>query len=268
MGRLLAEQAHGVAELVAVYPYGTALPDQAKNNAVGGAWVEEQKRRDDLTDSNRNRGVAAFMNRDAEWLLWLDDDVVPPRGFLTRLLSLRRDFVAGLYFLGAHPHNPIAYIKEPDGSGLYKAFYKYPTGALVQVDSVGMGCTLIHRSVYEKILAGCEVWQRSSGSLMAVPKDRIYQAEGGHLVGGLYIHPDGNADYLQPMQRPADDDNRPFPFYAMENSRTEDHHFCELAALFGIKPTIDTEIVCEHIKLKSVSRQDYLESLNASKETY
>lgn len=277
MSNLLAEKDNPEIKILRVSHSSSALPDNAKNLEVGGEVVD-QKGRLERTDANRSKLSEGFLqggpDGQAEWLMWIDDDTVPPRGFLSHLLSLRRDFVGGIYFLGGEPYNPVAYIRNDDG--LYKAFYNYPHGALVPVDSIGMGCTLIHRSVYERIMEGHELFQRPTGSLLAVPKDSIHTYSDSDTEWGLFeggsqvIHIEGDiGEYnayslVTPLIRPAEDDNRPWPFYAMEYNRTEDHHFCELARNVGIRPYLDTSVVCEHWKLGAISRKDYLEYKDTS----
>lgn len=252
MGKLIAEQKTGDVDIIGIYPYGSALPDNVKNKAVAATL---SKRRGELTDMNRDAGVAGFLNREADWLMWLDDDTVPPTGFLNHLLSLGREFVGGLYFLGGEPYNPIAYMRDQEG--LYHPIYEYAHGALIPVDSIGMGCTLIHRSVYERIMEEHEVWQRAkNGSLLAVPKGEISETEPQHSIG--YYRVGDNLISVQEFVPTVEDDNRFWPFYAMEYSRTEDHHFCELAANVGLRPYLDTSVVCNHLKVQAISRSHYL----------
>lgn len=262
MSTLLEEQRGGEIEILKVDAVGSAVPDQAKNKAVGGELFETP-RRAELTDENRNQAVDNFYQRgEADWIMWLDDDTVPPRHFIKHLLELGKPFVGGVYFLGGAPYNPVAYKRKK--GGFYSPFYNYPPGALVQVDSIGMGCTLIHRSVYDDILKVFEVWQRPNGSLMAFPK-------AGHVLDPTAWTPDYttiiNGVLHVPLTKPFEDDNRKFPFYALENGRTEDHHFCEMAEAAGHKPWLDTNIICDHLKLKAVSRSDYLRHLNEKPET-
>lgn len=239
----------------------TALPDVNKNLDVAdprehdGPAPADQKRRNDLTDSNRVKVARGFLAGDADYLWFLDDDTVPPKAALSSLLGLGKDFVGGVYYLGKPPHNPIAYRRQADG--LYAPLYHYAHGALVQVDSIGMGCTLIHRSVFERIMAGHVVYERPTGSLVPVPK----QAVGAADVALIGEAPDTFVanGYLHLKLRPWEsDDTRPWPFFALEYGRTEDHHFCELAANVGIRPWLDTTIVCQHIKPRAIGREHYL----------
>lgn len=258
---LLQEQASGL-ELGKIHAISSALPDHNKNHTVDdrrGVAPPEDKGRNERTDANKSTIVGArlngqahkggFLHGDADWLFFMDDDTVPPKGVISHLLSLGREFVGGLYFLAKPPHNPIAYFRHDDGT--YMALWNYPHGALIEVDSIGMGCTLIHRSVYERILDGYEVFQRPNGSLMPVLRENVRGlVKSSERVKTEVI----NGVLHMPVTRPPEEDGRPFPFYSMEYGRTEDHHFAELCAGIGIKPYLDTTVICDHYKLKAVNR--------------
>lgn len=270
LGLLLREQQNGI-EIGQIMTIGSALPDFNKNNVVGG-WIAEDKGRMQKTDANRQAATKRFLFGDAEigwkadWLMWFDDDTVPPDDVISRLLALEKEAVAALYFNPNPPKNPIAYLRAKDGIG-YDAFYDYPYGALVQVDSVGMGCTLVHRSVYERIMEEHKVFVRPNGSLMAVHKSAIYNRNIPELESQPpnRIEMVNNGWYSVRLKEPGEDDNRSFPFYAMEYGRTEDHHFWELAANTGIRPWVDTTLVCGHIKPAATEYKDYKEYLNEAK---
>jgi hypothetical protein len=250
-----------------VLAIGSALPDFNKTEAVGMPLVE-QKKRLNLTDANRSEIVKRFISgRDgwkSDWLFQIDDDTLIPEGALLHLLKSGKEFIAGLYFNPNPPKNPIAYFKNKDDIG-YSVLYDYPQDSLLQVDSVGMGCTLIHRSVFEKIRDGHEVWVRPNGSLQVIQKKNVKKGiDKKKVIKETFTVYGNTAEYVMPLTRPTEDDNRWWPFYSMEYMRTEDHHFCELAANVGIKPWVDTRIVCEHIKSTgTVTYDDYRRHVNA-----
>lgn len=265
LAMLLAEAQTGNVEINQIRFVNTALVDVSKNivaadprdalgNDIPPASVEE-KRRNSLTDSNRVSVARGFLQGEADYLFFMDDDTVPPRGVLSHLAALQKDFVAGLYFLPGPPFNPIAYYRTKDGT--YAAVYHYTKGELKQVDSVGMGCTLIHRSVFERVIAGHTVYERHNGSLAVVPNNRIGcndVAVMGQDAPDYFV---ANGYLLSRVRQRSVDDNRPWPFFAMEYGRTEDHHFCELAANVGVKPWLDTLIECQHLKMRSIDRETY-----------
>jgi hypothetical protein len=256
-GRLLQEQQRGV-EIGQFLAIGSALPDHNKNYTIGDPV---QKRRLELTDANRQVITHGFMEGapsgwKADYIFWIDDDTVFPDATLSHLLSLGKDFVAGLYFNANPPYNPIAYFKNKTMIG-YSPLYNYPRGSLMQVDSVGMGCTLIHRRVYEAIRANYRMFQRPNGSLFPIHKDDVKQS-GFNLPqderGDFFVH--SGWAHMKVVEIDKEDD-RAFPYYSMEYGRTEDHHFCEMAVRSGFRPWVDTTIECEHWKYKATVAEQY-----------
>ena len=279
LGVLLLEQQRGI-EIGQILAVSSALPDFNKSNIIGGGILpamvdtsegcapladENEKKRNQLTDANRGPAAKRFLGGSpdigwkADWVFWIDDDTVIPKGAISKLLSLDKPAVAGLYFNPNPPKNPIAYIKRKDDYG-YDALYDYPMGSLIQVDSVGLGCTLIHRSVFETIQEQHQVFVRPNGSLMPVHKSKISTRPALDIEEGVY-----NNTYCLPVRPVGDDDNRAWPFFSMEYGRTEDHHFWELARACGIRPWVDTTIVCGHIKSASMEYADYKNYLNEKK---
>ena len=263
---LLEAQKSGLVNIARFWTLQSALPDHNKNHAISdslspGAGIAPatEKKRNNLTDANRVEITRRFLEYDSDWIFWSDDDTVPPLGALTHLLSLSREFVAGLYYYNKPPHNPIAYMRR-EGSPYYDPIWNFPYGTLMPVDSVGMGCTLIHRSVYERILQNFTVVMRPNGSLTAIKSDRITGDLEKFKEGTLLEVPQPrieNGSLIIPVWTPEVDDNRPFPFYALEYGRTEDHHFCEMCIDIGIRPYIDSTVNCQHWKNKPADRLDF-----------
>ena len=242
----------------------SALPDHSKNNILTyHPFNPEDKKRISLTDANRVKMAKLFLDGDADYLFTIDDDTKPPTGALVRMLNLKRDAVSGLYFNPKPPNNPLAYIRREDG--LYHAYYGYTKGALEQVDSVGMGCTLIHRSVFQKIRDSYRVFQRPNGSLVPIHKDDITFDSDTRLkpakemvVNWVLMIP------VKPVED-SEDENRAFPFFSLEYGRTEDHHFWEMANRVGVRPWVDTTIICDHIKPRAITDKHYYEFIAKAK---
>jgi hypothetical protein len=212
-------------------------------------------------DINRNNIVAQWLKEStADWLFWIDADNPPPVGALHRLLSLGRTMVSGVYYGGTIDNEmiPIAYVRNQEGA--YNAIDKvkpnWEKGELLQVDAVGMGCFLTHRSVYEKILEDFSMYQRYTGGLIALKNDQI-KGEIPDLPNlkhpysqmvrkGLYYEPIVQVSHKDPK----------FPFFMCQFMRTEDMHFCELVR-DSHEIWLDTSVEVAHVKDQPWNGQHY-----------
>ena len=123
-------------------------------------------------DDNRNRCVDEFLKvaekYGAEWMLMLDADMVfdpqVPYQLLDAADPVERPILSALYF---------GYIKSNLANGFNAIWMrKYTDGyrtlmyddlninqEIVELDAVGMGCCLIHRSVFDKMTADADPLQ-------------------------------------------------------------------------------------------------------------
>lgn len=113
-----------------------------------------------LISRGRNELVARYLrDTKSEWLLMVDSDEQLHLDTFDKLIDTAHDterpIVAGLYF-GAWPGEfyptamPLLFHAK-EGTTRFNPYLDYPPDSVVEVDSAGTGCLLIHRSVFEKI---------------------------------------------------------------------------------------------------------------------
>ncbi len=198
------------------------------------------------TDHNRNLIVENFLKLDSEWLFWIDADTIVPIGAIDRMIAVGKTMVSGLYWGKNDPHPAIAYYVY---NGAYRPLDKtrhWERGEILPVDACGMGCMLVHRSVYEDIQKQFTPYQEAGGGMILVHKDDI----SGEVTADIKHATDGKVVNGQRRQRliPLTLEKPKFPFYSLEHGRTEDLWFFEIAARAGHKPYLDTSVECGHIR--------------------
>jgi len=213
-------------------------------------------------DTGRNRSAIAeqHLAGKADAIFWIDDDTVPPPDALEKLLRVDADIAAGVYFLRTPPYNPVVYRQTERGG--YVPLFDYEPGEILTVDSVGMGCTLVHRRVYERIMDQYVLFRRGdTGTLKPVHRDDILSmspdleevlgAKSDRvLLGQESVY---RVQRLVPLEKPP----ARWPFYAMEYERTEDHWFNEMARRSGSVIAVDTSIECQHWGLSVTTGEDF-----------
>ena len=100
-------------------------------------------------DLNRNNAVKEALKGDFEYVFFIDHDNILPSDTLVRLLGRNAPVVGCLYFERKYPHLPLIYTFEQDFKTV-RVEYEYPKG-LVQVDVIGLGCSLIHTDIFKQL---------------------------------------------------------------------------------------------------------------------
>lgn len=84
----------------------------------------------------------------AEYMLWLDSDMVFPATTALRLLAHKQDIVAANYVRRQPPYKGVAY---PKIGNWQNPLPFEPQDYLVEVEGIGMGCMLMKTSILDKI---------------------------------------------------------------------------------------------------------------------
>ncbi|MHA1854063.1 MAG: hypothetical protein ACTSUF_11245 [Candidatus Heimdallarchaeaceae archaeon] len=106
---------------------------------------------DKPTYSNRNKIVQKFLQSDFDYLLMIDDDVIPPMNIL-ELADFQKDIISAVCFSFQQNMNvPLTLKQSKEGDYNVDMFKGYE--GLVETDAVGTGCLMLSRKVLEDIQA-------------------------------------------------------------------------------------------------------------------
>lgn len=86
-----------------------------------------------------------------DYILFLDDDTIPPVNVIPKLLSHKKDIVSGLYFSKQEPHFPQIFLENKENKGRFDSIGEYEKDKLIEVDACGAGCLLISKEVFKKL---------------------------------------------------------------------------------------------------------------------
>jgi hypothetical protein len=217
---------------------------------------------DAFVSHTRNKIARTFLGTDAEWSLWIDDDMIVPIGnpswfnsitgfgvadefagmhTANRLLSHGHKLVGGLYFGRAQNGRPM-YAEGASNPGEAVVARRGPQNLCKPTKWVATGCLLIHRTVFEDIDKKFPHLQRNYFS--PSEHDLVTSVESAtKLLGDNSIAPEQRllraATTLQNGQN-----------LSGANSGVglgEDVIFCTRAAAAGHQPYIDMGLLVGHM---------------------
>lgn len=105
-----------------------------------------------LIYDSRNKLAGYAVQMEADYMLWLDSDMVFPPDTLERMMKTIEendiDILCGLYFRRTHPFTPVLFNKlERDGETLVFEDVKEIPDGLFEVAGCGFGCVLMKTDV-------------------------------------------------------------------------------------------------------------------------
>ncbi|MDD5133674.1 MAG: hypothetical protein PHD81_00830 [Candidatus Nanoarchaeia archaeon] len=118
-------------------------------------WMENAR---DRIVHSRNLLRKKVLEENYDYFLSLEQDVIPPKDIIERLLKHNKKIVSALYFKLGNDNKtllPLVLLEDKDSEG--KTCYRRATlieveqNKLLNVACPGLGCVLIHRSVLGKI---------------------------------------------------------------------------------------------------------------------
>lgn len=96
-------------------------------------------------DMARNVACMRALEMGATHIFFLDSDVAPQRNAVMRLLAHNKPLISGVYCRRSPPHGVPVMLKGG------RWITDLPPNKIIEVDVVGAGCLLIHRSILENL---------------------------------------------------------------------------------------------------------------------
>ena len=94
----------------------------------------------------RNEIVEFALEQGANYIYWLDDDVVAPPESFVKLFRHQKDIINGVYWSKSNPPMPLLFRGHLQGP-----YWDWKVGDLIEIDAAGNGLTLVKTDVYRKI---------------------------------------------------------------------------------------------------------------------
>ena len=126
-------------------------------------------------DAARNRCVKEFLETDYQYLWWIDDDIVPPRNALDKLIDADKDIIGAVCFAMKYENDkalPYPVTLRYNEESKYVVYYG---SGIEEVDATGGACVLFKRKVYETIERPYEFHYHKDGTLSLTCDFDIFQ---------------------------------------------------------------------------------------------
>ena len=115
-----------------------------------------------LVYESRNKLAKQALSMGADYILWLDSDMVFPDDTLIRMLEHMKDkeIVTGLYFRRAAPFTPVLLksYKEKETIIEWEEYPDYPKDSVFEVAGMGFGCVMMRTDLLYDLGLNYQAW--------------------------------------------------------------------------------------------------------------
>lgn len=119
---------------------------------LGLSWVDKIVLDDEMRQlgkpvdvGSKKQYIAEYaVEQGADWVLFIDDDVIFPPHTLIQLLHRNKDIVGGVYWSKSEPPRPLIFRGHMQGT-----YTNWHAGDFIKVDAMGMGLTMIKTKVFK-----------------------------------------------------------------------------------------------------------------------
>jgi predicted SAM-dependent methyltransferase len=94
----------------------------------------------------RNEIVEFALAQGANYIFWLDDDVIAPPDAFAKLYRHQKDIVNGVYWSKSNPPMPLLFRNHLEGP-----YWDWHVGDFIEIDAAGSGLTLVKTDVYRNM---------------------------------------------------------------------------------------------------------------------
>lgn len=132
-----------------------------KSQGNGGIQFAGFARAQGIQIAKQRQGIMeAWKDSTVDWMLWVDSDVVLTPQIVNDLWAVAdkntAPVVSGVYFTFWRPEGtsvptPVPTIFNVSPEGVSTPVHPLPENQLIEVDYIGMGLVLIHRSIFKKL---------------------------------------------------------------------------------------------------------------------
>lgn len=126
-------------------------------------------------DNARNHCVQKFLEGDTDYLLWIDDDIVPPINALEKLLSADKDIIGGVGLSMKYENGvgfPYPVTLRYNSEKKYEVYYGQ---GIEECDATGGACVMFKRKVYEVIERPYQFQYNRNGTLALTCDFDVFQ---------------------------------------------------------------------------------------------